>query len=157
MPCNKCMLFVYDCLQQVPHPSSKDAPLFKRKRLLRCIDTISYLLTKQIEDDRPDMIEWLNMMEMINCGVLNQQATRNYRMYQIWLTGKNTIDEIINILIEHAILAKTRDRYPYEEWFAEKGIFLLQNLRQIHTEHSGDKFIKIKNNMKKDDYDGLYD
>ena len=103
MPCNKCMLFVYDCLQHVPHPSSKDAPLFKRKRLLQCIDTISYLLTKQIEDDRPDMIEWLNMMEMINCAVLNQEATRNYRMYQIWLTGRNTIDEIINILAKKGV------------------------------------------------------
>jgi hypothetical protein len=157
MPCNKCMLFVHDTLLHPPHPSSRHAPHFKRNRLLGCIQTVTYLLTRQIEDDRPDMIEWLNMMEMMNCAILNKDATREYRMYQIWLTGTNMIDEIITILIEHAILAKTKDRYPYEEWFAEKGIFLLQNLRQIHTEHSGEKFIKIKINMKKDDYDGLYD
>ena len=65
-----------------------------------------------------------------------------------------TIDEIITILIEHAILSKTQSRYPYEEWFAEKGMFLLQNLRQIHIEHSGALFIKIKAPV--DEYDGLY-
>jgi len=154
MPCNKCMLFIHDCLQQTPHPSSRHATQFKRGRLLGCIETVSYLLAKQIEIDRPDMYEWLNMMEMMNCAVLNQQASRDYRMYQIWLTNKNTIDEIITILIENAILSKTQSRYPYEEWFAEKGMFLLQNLRQIHIEHSGAKFIKIKAPV--DEYDGLY-
>lgn len=94
------------------------------------------------------------MMEMMNCAVLNQQATRDYRMYQIWLANKNTIDEIITILIEHAILAKAKGRYPYEEWFAEKGMFLLQNLRQIHMEHCGAHYIKIK--VPVDEYDGLY-
>ena len=168
MPCNKCMLFVYDALLQPPHPSSRHAAHFKRKRLLNCIQTVAYLLTKQIEDDRPDMIEWLNMMEMLNCAVLNKEATRDYRMYQIWLSGTNTIDEIITILIEHAILAKIKDRYPYEEWFAEKGMFLLHNLRQIHTEHSGGHYIKLKINVPRrtisrgsvvphDDTNGLYD
>ena len=115
---------------------------------------VTYLLSKQIEDDRPDMYEWLNRMEMVNCAVLNKEATRDYRMYQVWLAEKNTIDEIIIILIEHAILAKANSRYPYEEWFAEKGMFLLQTLRQIHMEHSGSHYIKVK---VKDEYNGLYD
>jgi hypothetical protein len=95
-------------------------------------------------------------MEMVNCALLNQEATRNYRMYQIWLSDRSIIDEIITILIEHAILAKVKERYQYEEWFAERGMFILNNLREIHMEHSGDKFIKLKIKIKKD-YNDLYD
>ena len=136
MPCKKCMTFIHDVLLHPPHPSSHYVSSFKRKRLLRCIEKVTYLLTKQIEDDRPDMIDWLNMMEIMNCRVLNQAATRDYRMYQVWVLCENTIDEIIIILIEHGILAKIKDRYHYEEWFAEKAIFFLKNLPEIHTEHS---------------------
>ena len=155
MPCQKCMTFVSDVLQQPPHPSSEHAPLFKKKRLIGCLETITYLLTKLIEGDRPDLYNWLNIMEMMNCAVLNQAQSRNYRLYQIWINRKSDLDEIIILLVENYILSNTKNRTTYEEWFAEKAIFLVQSLRQIHTEHSGGLFIKVK--TAGDDTNGLYD
>ena len=153
MPCLKCMGFIYDNLLQPPHPSSQHSKNFKQKRLLDCIQPISYLLTRHIETSRPDLHEWLNRMEMMNCAVLNQSASRDYRMYQIWTMEKSDIDYILIILMENIILSKCQDKYIYEEWLAEKSMFLLATVRQIHLEHTRHQpvFQKLI-----DDSDGLY-
>jgi hypothetical protein len=147
------MGFIYDNLLQPPHPSSQHSKNFKQKRLLDCIQPISYLLTRHIETSRPDLHEWLNRMEMMNCAVLNQSASRDYRMYQIWTMEKSDIDYILIILMENIILSKCQDKYIYEEWLAEKSMFLLATVRQIHLEHTRHQpvFQKLI-----DDSDGLY-
>ena len=154
MPCLKCMGFIYDNLLQPPHPSSPHFAHFKQKRLLDCIKPISYLLTRHIENARPDLHEWLNRMEMMNCAVLNQSATRDYRMYQIWSMDNSDIQYMVLLLVENCILAKCRNILTYEEWFAEKSMILLQMVRQIHLEHT-----RLQPVFQKpaDDYNGLYD
>ena len=137
MLCQKCIAYVSDTLQRLPHPSSQHSGRFKPKRLAGCLETISYLLTRHIEKSRPDLFDWLNMMEMVNCGVLNQMASRDYRMYQIMIIEPSDINSIILLLIENSILAKCQDKFMYEEWFAEKAIFIISTVRQIHLEHSG--------------------
>ena len=154
MPCQKCMVFISDVLLQPPHPSSSHAKHFKQKRLIGCIQPISYLLTRHIEKSRPDLLDWLNMMEMMNCAVLNQSATRNYRMYQILTHEKTDIDAILILLLEHYVLAKCHDKQVYEEWLAEKCMFLFASVRQLHMEHSGPVYQALK--VEDDPYNGLY-
>ena len=74
---------------------------------------------------------------MMNCGVLNQKASRDYRMYQILIIEPSDINSIIILLIENSVLAKCQDKFIYEEWFAEKAMFIIGTVRQIHLEHSG--------------------
>jgi hypothetical protein len=143
MPCEKCMGYISDVIQHPPTPSSKYADCFNRKRIKVCLETITYLLIRHIEKSRPDMYEWLNVMEMMNCAILNQEASRDYRMFQVWTFDKSDIDEIITILMENMILNKSYNRYDYEECFAEKAMFILNTLPQIHTEHSGVRWVKI--------------
>ena len=136
MPCDMCIGYVQDALTQAPKLNSRFWSLYKRKRLIKCIEPISYLLTRHIEEARPDLYEWLNTMEMINCAVLRQDATREYRLYQILSYQQPVIDEIIMYLMEQCILTKTHDKYEYEEWFAEKVIFLCGTIKHIHNEHT---------------------
>lgn len=144
MLCQKCMVYVSDTLQHPPHPSSQHSGRFKPKRLAGCLETISYLLTRHIEKSRPDLFDWLNMMEMVNCGVLNQMASRDYRMYQIMIIEPSDINSIILLLIENSILAKCQDKFIYEEWFAEKAMFILGTIRQVHIDHSKHIYIEQK-------------
>ena len=166
MPCQKCIAFITDNLLQPPHPTSRHVGKFKQKRLASCIQPISYLLTRHIENSRPDIHEWLNRMEMINCAVLNQGASRDYRMYQIWTMEKSDIDYILILLMENSILTKCQDKYIYEEWLAEKSMFLLATVRQLHIEHSGHVWqaapmiapgIGLRIRIPVDDTNGLYD
>ena len=143
MPCEKCMGYISDVLEYPPPASSQHAESFKQKRIKVCLETITYLLTRYIESSRPDMYEWLNMMEMINCAILNKEASRDYRMFQVMTFDKSDIDEIITILMENVILNKSYNRYDYEEWFAEKAMFILNTIPQIHTEHSGVRWVKV--------------
>lgn len=137
MPCQKCIAYISDTLRFPPHPSSQHSAHFKPKRLSACLETISYILTRHIESSRSDLFEWLNMMEMMNCAVLNQKASRDYRMYQIWANGNSDVHYIILLLVENSILAKCQNKFIYEEWFAEKAMALLSTIHQIHLEHSG--------------------
>jgi hypothetical protein len=130
------MAFVSDTLQHPPKPGSPHTSRFKRKRLIGCLETITYLLTRHIEKGRPDIHAWLNMMEILNCAHLNQEASRDYRMYQVWTHCTSDIDEIIILLLENNILTRCHDKYIYEEWFAERAMILLESLPQIHMEHS---------------------
>lgn len=143
MPCEKCIGYISDVLQHPPLPSSQHAECFKRKRIIVCLETITYILIRHIENSRPDLYEWLNLMEIMNCSILNKEASRDYRMYQVWTFDKSDVDEIITILMENMILNKSYNRYDYEEWFAEKAMFILNTLPQIHTEHSGVRWVKI--------------
>lgn len=154
MPCLKCMAFIYDTLNHPPKLTSPHYKQFKQKRMIGCIEPITYLLARHIEKARPDLHEWLNMMEMMNCAVLNQSATRDYRMFQIWSIDNPDIDYIMVLLIENCILAKCKDRFIYEEWFAEKFIMLLAQIRHIHLEHTRFQPVFQK---PADDYNGLYD
>lgn len=149
MPCEKCIGYISDVLQHPLTPSSKYAECFKRKRIKVCLETITYLLIRHIENSRPDLYEWLNIMEMMNCAILNQEGSRDYRMFQVWTFDKSDVDEIITILMENMILNKCYNRYDYEEWFAEKAMFILNTLPQIHTEHSGVRWVKIPGSPKR--------
>lgn len=155
MPCKKCMVFISDTLLQPPCPTSPHYGSFKQKRLAGCLQPLSYLFARHIETSRPDMHEWLNMMEMMNCAVLNQTATRDYRMYQIWRNEKTDVESMLTLLLENSILAKCRDKQVYEEWFAEKSMFLLSTVRQIHLEHSRNVPVWTHPPIH-DEYNGLY-
>lgn len=130
------MAYVEDTLLEPPKADSRFSAIFKKKRMYRCINSVTYLLTRHLEEQRPDLFEWLNTMEMINCGVLRQDATRDYRLFQILSYQQQLIDEIVIVFMENAVLTKTRLKYDYEEWFAEKVIFICATLRQIHQEHT---------------------
>jgi hypothetical protein len=101
-------------------------------------------------------------MEMINCGALRQDATRDYRLYQILSYQEPVIDEIIMYIMEYCILTKTHTKYDYEEWFAEKAIFLCGTMKQVHREHTEglQRRVAITRSLKiriPSDTDGLYD
>jgi hypothetical protein len=75
---------------------------------------------------------------------LNDQETvwfyhRNIRLYfnfNMRYKGISAyIDTIVTILREHCILKNCCDSYCYEEWFAQKIMWGLQNIGQIHSEH----------------------
>jgi hypothetical protein len=82
------------------------------------------------------MWEWLNMMEMLNYPVLKREASREYRLYQVWTYEKTDIDEIMDVLLEHGVLDKSRTLFQYQEWFAQKAMVILENIRDMHKEHS---------------------
>jgi hypothetical protein len=50
---------------------------------------------------------------------------------------KPLFDIIVTLLQENVILRRCYDRYYYEQWLAQKFVYLLQNLKQIHKEHGG--------------------
>lgn len=135
-----CMVYVEDTLRQPPKADSRFSTIFKNKRMEVCLDSITYLFTRHLEGQRPDFFEWLNHMEMVNCAVLKQDAPRDYRLYQILSYRQPLIDEIIMNLMENSVLTKIRAKYDYEEWFAEKAIFICATLRQVHLEHRDGQF-----------------
>jgi hypothetical protein len=157
MPCQKCTAYISDTLQNPPPVTSPHVKQFKRKRLAVCLETISYLLTRYIEKARPDLFEWLNVMEMMNCASLNQGATRDYRMYQILCLDMSDLQYILTLIMEQCILAKCRDKHLYEEWLAQKIIGIVSIIRQVHIEHSEHELKAILKITVPDDYNGLYD
>jgi len=151
------MAYISDTLQNPPPITSPHIKQFKRKRLAGCLETVTYLLTRYIETARPDLFEWLNTMEMINCGVLNQSATRDYRLYQILRLDMSDLEYILTLIMEQCILAKCRDKLLYEEWLAQKVISIVSIIRQVHNEHSKNDVKLILKMTVIDDYNGLYD
>ena len=75
-------------------------------------------------------------MEMLNCAVLNQHATRDYRMFQILEFKEPLIKELVEMAFECSILKGIKERYLYEEWFASKAIFLAAVIPELHKDHS---------------------
>lgn len=135
MPCNKCLIYIIDTLLQPPLPSSPQHIQFRPKRLRRCIEPLSYLLLRFLENSRPDLFAWLNMMEMLNYPVLKKEASREYRLYQILCLEKSDIHEILSTVIEERILDKCAIFYEYEEWLAEKLMRILANRTELHPDH----------------------
>jgi hypothetical protein len=88
-----------------------------------------------LENSRPDLFAWLNMMEMLNCSVLKKDASREYRLYQILSLEKSDIHEILSTVIEERILDKCVVFYEYEEWLAEKLMRILANRTELHPDH----------------------
>lgn len=150
--CNLCrgLLYDYICLPLMPcEPLSNRV---KVERVKRCASEISesilYIFSKIPQDEYAQLMNhdthYNGPYYIQNPMKLNDQETvwfyhRNIRLYfnfNMRYKGISAyIDTIVTILREHCILKNCCDSYCYEEWLAQKIMWGLQNIGQIHSEH----------------------
>lgn len=151
--CERCIGFVEDFLQNPQHPIEELHKRERPKRVRQCSRDIAKTLLRilvytplSLYEELETYDRFVNGERKINPGKITEddlkwlyhRCVRFYYKFRMQYRQHNPhFDFILILLQEHMILSKCYDKYYYEQWLAQKFIFLLQNLKQIHREHGG--------------------
>ncbi len=151
--CDRCLGFVEDFLLFPQHPFDELHKRERPKRLRHCVKDVSKILLEiltTVPQCKYEEIEtydrFVNGERRINPAQITaddlkwlySRCVRFYYKFQYDMKHKKPLfDIIVTLLQENMILRRCYDRYYYEQWLAQKFVYLLQNLKQIHKEHGG--------------------
>lgn len=155
MSCDVCKHFVYDSLTQPVHPFDYYYKQYKHSRFMKIAATISELVLEVL--NRCDSSEYngCRFMDPYHSydtapghspfgSIMTHQQYRDLFMSSIriflYFRRRNPelhmmLKQALYIAMENCVLPKCMTMSDYEEWFAQKFIFLLLHFHSVHQEH----------------------
>jgi hypothetical protein len=155
MSCDVCKHFVYDSLTQPIHPFDYYYKSYKHKRFMKIAMYLSEIVLDVLRLCDPSEYNNCRYMDPYNSYDTTQghspfgsiMSPRQYRdlfmsSIRIFLYFKRRnpqlhvmLKQVLYIAMEHCVLPKSMTMSDYEEWFAQKFIFLLLHFHSVHQEH----------------------
>ena len=177
MRCPICKQYVYDSLIQPTHPHDYYYKRYKHSRFMKIAEEISERVLEVLVTCSPSEYNECKYMDPFYSydtapghPVFGAKIShRDYRdqfmsSIRIFLYFKrrnpysyDLLKQVLYTLMEHCVLAKTVFIDDYQEWFAQKFIFLLLHFPSVHHEHAPKPPpLRIRITLAVEEYDDLY-
>ena len=182
MECNACKQYVDDVLRQPIHPHDVYYKKYRHSRYNR--------IAREVCERTVEVLNKCDLSEYQQCQNMNQFSScqtdsvlppfqskmeisdyRNVFLHSIrmflYFKRKNPhlysiLKECLYLAMENGVLTKSYSIYDYEDWFAQKFIFLLYYFPSVHQEHIPKPLpvaaapLTIRITIAVEEYDDLY-
>ena len=155
MSCDVCKHFVYDYLIQPVHPFDYYYTSYKHRRFMKIAAPLTEIILEVLVKCDPSEYNNCRFMDPYHSydgapghspfgSLMSHKQYRDLFMSSIriflYFRRRNPqlhsmIKQGLYIAMEHCVLPKSMTMSDYEEWFAQKFIFLLLHFHSVHQEH----------------------